>query len=337
MQNDNVKYKIKSFTLIETLVAIFIFTLAMGTISGLIVMGYRTHGYTLEQSIAIDEARRGIEIMVKEIRQAQTGEDGSFPIEKAGDKEFIFYSDIDKDGQAEKIRYFLGTINSGTQTLECTAPNSGGYCDVIFSNFKSGNLKLAEVSVSVRGDLDWSNEYVSISTDDGTTLISDLCKTGCSHCAEAWEGTRIFDVTTQAGDNFIKFRATGSSNVHLQCPIASPTYSMKARFVLTWTEEIMGTEFKKGVIEPTGSPVEYPQDQEKISVLTSYVRNTPPIFEYFYFDENENQLKKIEDYPARLKDTKMMKVFLVVNVDPNRPPNEFELESFVQLRNLKLE
>ena len=46
---------------------------------------------------------------------------------------------------------------------------------------------------------------------------------------------------------------------------------------------------------------------------------------------------KITDYPARLKDTKMMKVYLVVNIDPNRPPNEFELESSVQLRNLKNE
>ncbi len=32
-----------------------------------------------------------------------------------------------------------------------------------------------------------------------------------------------------------------------------------------------------------------------------------------------------------------MKVYLVVNVDPNRPPQDFELESFVQLRNLKVE
>jgi type II secretory pathway pseudopilin PulG len=323
----------RAFTLIETLVAIFVFTLIMGAVSGLIVTAYRIYGHAWRQSLVIDEARRGIETMVKEIREAGPGDDGSYPIETAGDKEFIFYSDIDKDGQTEKIRYFLGTINSGTRVQECTAAVRGGACSVTFSNFKSGTLKSAQVKVSVRGDLDWSDEYASISAD-GTSLISDLCITGCGHCAETWEGTRIFDVTTQASDNSILFTADGSWNVHQQCPTASPTYSMKARFELTWTEEIIGTgnELKKGVIEPTGSPVEYPSAQEKISILTSYVRNVPPIFEYF-----DSQGNKITDYPARLADAKLMKVFLVVNVDPNQLEQDFELESSVQIRNLKEE
>jgi hypothetical protein len=110
----------------------------------------------------------------------------------------------------------------------------------------------------------------------------------------------------------------------------SNTISFKARFELTVTQEVQTTQLKKGVIKATGTPPNYPLDQEKVKVITSYVRNNPPIFEYF--DENGN---KIEDYPARLKDTKVMKVFLVVNVDPNRPPNEYQLESYVQLRNLK--
>ncbi|GAH01061.1 unnamed protein product, partial [marine sediment metagenome] len=42
-------------------------------------------------------------------------------------------------------------------------------------------------------------------------------------------------------------------------------------------------------------------------------------------------------YPARLVDTKLMKVFLIVDVDPNRSPKGFELESYAKLRNLKEE
>ena len=109
---------------------------------------------------------------------------------------------------------------------------------------------------------------------------------------------------------------------------------MKARFELSWTEEVtgVGTELKKGVIEPTGDPVQYPSSQEKISIITSYVRNAPPIFKYF--DSNGAEITSV---PARLADTKLMKIYLVINVNPNRPPNDFELESFVQLRNLKTE
>ena len=79
--------KPSGFTLIETIVTIAIFSLAMGAVMGFIVMAYRTHGYTWQQSLAIGEARKGVETMVKEIREARPGDDGSYIIEKAEDFE----------------------------------------------------------------------------------------------------------------------------------------------------------------------------------------------------------------------------------------------------------
>jgi len=317
----------KAFTLIETLITIFIFSLAIGAIFSSILMIYKTHGYTFEQSIAIDEARRGIETMVKEIRMAKEGEDGSYPIELAGDKEFIFYSDIDGDGRVERVRYFLAQTNSGTKIQECQTSQKGGYCSVSFSNFLTGALTKATVSVLVDGDFGASTEYAEIFADG--IKIGEICKSGCKKCLGSWQGTQTFDVTNFAEDNLITFLIDATDKVDPACP-----FSMKAKFVFSFTEDIsaLSHEFKKGVIKPTGSPPTYPLDQEKITTLTSYVRNSPPIFKYF--DEEGN---KILDYPARLKDTKLMKVYLVVNVNPNRPPNEYELISFVQLRNLKQE
>lgn len=324
---------IKGFTAVEALIAIVIFSLATGAITGFILLSYRTHNYAFEESTAVNEARRGVELMTKEIRAAKIGDDGSYPIERADDKQFIFYSDIDKDGETERVRYFLGTVSPGSQTKECTAANTGGSCSVVFSNFLTGELKSALVKVSLEGDLDASNEYVGISAD-GTTLITDLCRVGCSRCAGIWEGTTTFDVISQASDNSIQFTAQATNRVHRECPIGSPNHSMRARFELPWTEEVigLGNELKKGVIEPVGNPVTYPADQEKISIITSYIRNDPPIFEYFDKDGNE-----ITSVPFRLTDTKLMKIYLVVNVNPNRPPDEFQLESYVQLRNLKTE
>ncbi len=320
----------KSFTLIETIVAIFVFTLAMGAISGLILMAYRTHSYEWQQSLAIEEARKGIETMVKEIREARQGDDGSFPIEKAGDKEFIFYADIDKDGKTERVRYFLGTANSGSQIEECQTSLRGGSCSVSFSDFLRGTLTSAQVKVSVDGDFGSATEYAEIFADG--IKLGEICRTGCSDCPRAWQGTATFDVTDLAKDNSIYFLADSTSRVDPLCP-----HSMKAKFEFSWTENLaaLAHQFKKGVIKPVvgpGGKISYPPDQEVITILSSYVRNAPPIFEYY--DQNGN---KILDYPARLKDTKVMKVYLVVNVDPNRPPTEFELESYVQLRNLKVE
>jgi type II secretory pathway pseudopilin PulG len=188
----------KGFTLVETIVTVFVFTLAMGAIAGFIIMGYQTQTYTFQQSQAIGEAKKGVETMMKEIREARTGEGGSYILAKAEDYQFSFYSDVDDDLEIEKIRYFID-----------------------------------------------------------------------------------------------------------------------------------GTDFKKGVIDPEGTPAVYPEDKEEIFILSKYVRNQPPIFKYFNGEGDELPP------PARRKDTKLMKVYLVINVDPNRPPQDFVLESNVQIRNLK--
>lgn len=322
----------RGFTLVEVLVSIFAFCLVMAAVTAFILMFYRTHSFEWEQSIAANEARKGIETMVKEIREARSGDDGSYPIEKADDKEFIFFSDIDNDNQAERVRYFLGTVSSGTQTQECVSYADGGSCSVIFSGFLTGTLQSAQVRISLEGDLGASNEYVEISADG--VALGDICRSGCSDCLANWQGTMIYDISPQAADNNIQFTADASFRVDNICNWINPNHSIKARFELSWTEEIIGFEhqFKKGVIESSGQPVQYPLDQEQVSVLSSYVRNAPPIFKYYDKDGNE-----LTELPARLQDTKLMKVYLVVNVNPNRAPDDLELESYVQIRNLKEE
>lgn len=321
----------KGFTLIETIVAIFIFTLLTGALFGFVVSAYKVHGYGWEQSLAIREAQRGIETMVKELREAQPSEQGSFPIEIAQDKEIIFYSDIDKDEQIERVRYFLGGTSSGVQTQECETFADGGSCSVDFSNFLQGDLTTAQLKVSVDGDFGWNNiEYASIYADGNH--LGNICRTGCSDCAGTWQGTLTFDVTEWAIDGSILFLADSSSWVNNVCPEA-----MKVQWELSWSEESAGEDhqFKRGIINPVGDPPIYPEDEEEIQILSSYVRNAPPIFEYFYFDEETEEIRKIEEYPARLKDTQLVKVLLVVNVNTNKAPQDFELESFIQLRNLK--
>ena len=311
------------FSLIETIVVIFVFSILMEGITMAVLSLYRTHTYEWEQSLAVEEAKRGVETMVREIREARQGEDGSYPIELAGDKEFVFYSDIDGDGKAERVRYFLGYIETKTYIQECQSLQKGGSCSLSFSNFLSGNLKKAEIKISAQGDLGASNEYIDIYLDG--KKITTICKSQCTDCPGSWQGTQVFDVTSDALDNSLNFSAKATSQVDPSCP-----FSFKVKFELTVTQEIQGQELKKGVIKATGFPPRYPLENEEISVLSSFVRNSPPIFEYY--DQNGN---KIEEFPARLKDTKVMKIFLVVNVDPQRPPTEYQLESFVFLRNLK--
>ncbi len=191
-------------TILEVFISISIFIIVLIGLFGLIFGAYRAHYHTIQQAQAITEARNGVEIMIKEIREAMPGDDGSYIIEKADDYEFIFFGDVDKDNDTERVRYFID-----------------------------------------------------------------------------------------------------------------------------------GSDFKKGVINPTGSPVSYITDPvdplylEDVTIISRFVRNLPPIFHYFGGDMSELPA------PARLMDTKLMRLYIVINVDPNQSPNDFILENDVQLRNLK--
>ncbi|MBL7053326.1 MAG: type II secretion system protein [Candidatus Portnoybacteria bacterium] len=326
--------KKNGFTLIEMLVTMSIFVIAMGTVAGFVITSYRSQGYILQQSSAIDEARKGIETMVKEIREAKMGDDGSYIIEKAEDYEIIFYSDIDKDGETEKIRYFIyQTSTIISEEDDCVSYNQGGSCNVDFNNFTDQPIEQAEVEICAEGDLNGGNEYVDVYADG--EYLNQICRNGCGQCSNQWDGCTPFDVTTQAADGSISFMADGSSAVGSGgsgfCNWEQNNHSMKARFTFTWTETDMNENIilRKGVTQPTGYPIEYPEENEDITILSQYIRNQLPIFRYFDGDNNEL------DNPARLEDTKLMRVHLIINIDPLRAPEDFELESNVQIRNLK--
>lgn len=189
----------KGFTLVETITAVAVFTIAMGAVSALIGIAYKAQSYAWQQADAISQAQKGVETMVREIRKARGGDDGSYSIESAENFEFVFYSNVDGDTGTERVRYF-----------------------------------------------------------------------------------------------------------------------------------VEGSDFKKGVTNPAGWPAAYSPADEVVSVLSSSVRNSPPIFRYF--DGQGQELAA----PARLKDTTLMRVYLVVNVNPNRAPQDFVLESDAQIRNLKI-
>ena len=118
------------FTIIEALVALGVFVIAILIITAFIINSYKLQNFTYEQSTAISEARRGIETMVKELRETLPGDTGAYPIELAETQEIIFYADFDRDDAIEKVHYWLdgsdfkkGVIEAGGNPLTYNPAN----------------------------------------------------------------------------------------------------------------------------------------------------------------------------------------------------------------------
>ncbi len=96
-------------------------------------------------------------------------------------------------------------------------------------------------------------------------------------------------------------------------------------------------QLKMGVSNPLNtSPVSYPASDSTVSVVASYVVNdaSNPIF--FYYNKNYpgDTVTNPLTTPANVGDIQMVRVHLYVNINPVHAPDNINIESFVDLRNL---
>jgi type II secretory pathway pseudopilin PulG len=107
------------FTLVETVVVIALTALISLTLGILLVYFYKTDTYTLQQSMQVEQARRGVENAMRYLRQASYGSDGNYPISNAATSTITFYSNTDVDSSIERITY---KVQNGTFYEVITQP-----------------------------------------------------------------------------------------------------------------------------------------------------------------------------------------------------------------------
>lgn len=118
----------RAFTLVEVIVVVAITSVVGLALSNMILYTYRTNTYIYQQSAATDNARRGLEFALQNLREATTGADGSYPVSVAATSSVTFYSDVDVDGSVERIRYFLtgSTLYRGVTNPAGSPPSYTG-------------------------------------------------------------------------------------------------------------------------------------------------------------------------------------------------------------------
>ncbi|MFA6552374.1 MAG: hypothetical protein WCT19_02625 [Candidatus Paceibacterota bacterium] len=98
---------------------------------------------------------------------------------------------------------------------------------------------------------------------------------------------------------------------------------------------LSGTILKKGVIKPTGSPLQYISSNETFSNLVHDIKNGPAIPIFDYYDTNYNGSSAPLTNPPPIASVRLIKITLYISKDPLHTPTPVQVTTQVTLRNLK--
>ncbi len=117
----------------------------------------------------------------------------------------------------------------------------------------------------------------------------------------------------------------GANEITFYADIDSDIYIERIRYFVS------GTSLFRDVTDPAGDPLTYGAVQTT-SLVSETVRNIEQgVTTFTYYDQNGDQLASYAD----IDDVRFIEMNIVVNVDPNRLPNQLILRSTAALRNLK--
>ena len=97
---------------------------------------------------------------------------------------------------------------------------------------------------------------------------------------------------------------------------------------------LSGTTLERGVIVASGSPLQYLSANEVVTEIVHNVNNgATPIFSYY--DSSYNGSSAALTQPLSIFAVRLVKITLVIDADPNRPPAPVTASTQVSIRNLK--
>lgn len=92
-----------------------------------------------------------------------------------------------------------------------------------------------------------------------------------------------------------------------------------------------------GVRNPSaGMPITYASGDEETITIASNIVNTSsePIFYYYNKDYPGDAVNNPLETPAAVANVRLIKIHLKINIDPNHAPDNIELQTFAEMRNL---
>ena len=95
-----------------------------------------------------------------------------------------------------------------------------------------------------------------------------------------------------------------------------------------------GSTLKKGVIKPSGTPLTYNPANEVISELAHDVADAATSI-FSYYDANYDGTTQSLEEPIDIAAVRLVKITIVIDKDPQAPPEPIVLTTQISMRNLK--
>jgi len=100
------------------IVTVSIAAIIMISIANSVLFFYKANTNSIEQAYQIDNARKGVVLLVRDIREATYADNGAYPLVTMASTSITFYSDTDRDNQTERITYELKGTSFKRAVLE---------------------------------------------------------------------------------------------------------------------------------------------------------------------------------------------------------------------------
>ncbi len=98
---------LRGLSIVEMIVTLSIVSIVGIALVESILFFYRANTSSLEQVQQVETVRRGIELFVRDVREATYADTGAYPLAHIGTSTITFYADTDVDTRIERIHYTL--------------------------------------------------------------------------------------------------------------------------------------------------------------------------------------------------------------------------------------